>query len=408
MVKETKYYDTLGVGPSATADELKKAYRKLAMKYHPDKNPNEGERFKAISQAYEVLADEKKRKIYDEGGEEAIKEGGSGGGGHNPMDIFDMFFGTGRRGRQEGPKKGKDMVHQLSVTLNELYNGTTRRLALNKNVICSKCEGYGGKQGSETSCESCEGRGMKVRIQQIAPGMVQQIQSVCRECEGQGKWIKPQNRCKTCNGKKTVREREILEVHIDKGMEDGQQIRFAGQGDAEPGIEAGDIIIVLDEEKHDKFTRNGMDLQMKMELNLVEALCGCQKAIETLDKRFLVITLVPGEVIKEGEYKSIIGEGMPHAKNQFDKGRLIIQFSVTFPSDNWIAPDKIEQLEKLLPPRIEAMIPDDHDLCTLQRCDPNAQEGSSGRGGRRRQAYEQDDDDEEDGMGGQRVQCASQ
>jgi len=405
MVKETKYYDTLGVNPAATADELKKAYRKLAMKYHPDKNPNEGERFKAISQAYEVLADEKKRKIYDEGGEEAIKEGGSGGGGHNPMDIFDMFFGTGRRGRQEGPKKGKDMVHQLSVTLAELYNGATRRLALNKNVICSKCEGVGGKTGAETTCESCEGRGMKVRIQQIGPGMVQQIQSVCRECEGQGKWIKPQNRCKTCNGKKTVREREILEVHIDKGMEDGQQIRFGGQGDQEPGIEAGDIIIVLDEEKSEQFTRNGLDLTMKMQLSLVEALCGCQKVIETLDKRFLVITLIPGEVVKDGDFKYIINEGMPLTRNPFEKGKLIISFSVAFPTDNWISHDQIAQLEKLLPPRVEAMIPDSAEECNLQRCDPDAQEGSSGR--RRRAAYEEEDDDD-DGMQGQRVQCASQ
>jgi len=129
MVKDTKYYDILGVKPNSTPDELKKAYRKLAMKFHPDKNPNEGEKFKAISQAYEVLSDAKKREIYDRGGEDAIKEGGSGHSGRSPMDIFDMFFGGGG-GRSRGPQKGKDVVHQLQVSLEDLYNGSTRKLAL--------------------------------------------------------------------------------------------------------------------------------------------------------------------------------------------------------------------------------------------------------------------------------------
>ncbi|CAG2102161.1 unnamed protein product, partial [Medioppia subpectinata] len=149
MVKETQYYDILGVKPSCSADDLKKAYRKLALKYHPDKNPDEGERFKLISQAYEVLSDEQKRRVYDQGGEQAIKEGGSAGHGFSsPMDIFEMFFGMGGggRGRQErGPKRGKDVVYQMSVTLEELYNGTTRKLSIQKKVICDKCEGKGTK-----------------------------------------------------------------------------------------------------------------------------------------------------------------------------------------------------------------------------------------------------------------------
>jgi len=204
MVKETKYYETLGVSPTATPEELKKAYRKLAMKYHPDKNPNEGERFKAISQAYEVLADEKKRKIYDEGGEEAIKEGGGGGGGHNPMDIFNMFFGAGGGRSRDGPRKGKDCVHQLSVTLSELYNGATRRLALRKSIICTGCSGHGGKEGSVKKCDACQGSGMQMQIRHIAPGMVQQVQSVCRSCQGQGERINEKDRCKQCSGKKTT------------------------------------------------------------------------------------------------------------------------------------------------------------------------------------------------------------
>lgn len=232
MVKETKFYDILGVKPGCSADDLKKAYRKLALKYHPDKNPNEGERFKQISQAYEVLSDPEKKAIYDQGGEQAIKEGGVGGGFSSPMDLFDMFFGGGMgpsRGRRR-ERKGKDVVHQLTVSLEELYKGTVRKLALQKNVICDKCEGRGGKKGAVEQCPTCKGMGMQVQVQQLGPGMLQQIQTVCPECRGQGERINPKDRCKQCQGKKVVRDRKILEVHVDKGMVDGQKIVFNGEG----------------------------------------------------------------------------------------------------------------------------------------------------------------------------------
>lgn len=393
MVKETGYYDILGVKPSAAPDELKKAYRKLALKYHPDKNPNEGERFKLISQAYEVLSNEEKRKIYDQGGEQALKEGGSGGGGFtSPMDIFDMFFGGGRRRERE--KKVKDVIHQMSVSLEELYNGAVRKLALQKHVICSKCEGQGGKKPPE-KCPTCRGTGMQVRIQQLGPGMVSQMQSMCGDCRGQGERINPKDRCKTCEGRKVIKDRKILEVHVDKGMEDGQKVVFSGEGDQEPGLEPGDIIIVLDEKEHQTFRRVNNDLTLQMHIALVEALCGFQKPIKTLDDRTIVVSAIPGEIIKNADVKCVMGEGMPQYKNPFEKGRLLIQFLVDFPTQ--IPNERISKLEKILPARPEAIIPDESEECNLVEIERSQRH-------RRHNHSIYDDDDDESGQR-QHVQC---
>ncbi|XP_075068571.1 dnaJ homolog subfamily A member 4-like isoform X2 [Mixophyes fleayi] len=385
MVKETAFYDTLCVKPSATPDEIKKAYRKLALKYHPDKNPNEGEKFKLISQAYEVLYDPKKRDLYDQGGEQAIKEGGpSGGNFSSPMDLFDMFFGGG--GRMNREKRGKNVVHQLSVSLEELYNGKSRKLALQKNLICNKCEGHGGKKGAMGKCATCKGRGVQIHIQQIGPGMVQQIQTMCSDCSGEGERINPKDRCKQCNGKKVIREKKILEIHIKKGMKDGQKIVMHGEGDQEPDLEPGDVVIVLDQKDHEVFQRQDDNLVMKMEIPLVEALCGFKRTIKTLDGRILQIALVPGEVIKHGHLKCIQNEGMPLQRDPFEKGLLIIQFLVAFPADHWLEPAKLPLLEALLPPREEIMIADDMDEVELVEFDLKEQSRRS-----RGEAYLEDE-----------------
>lgn len=228
--------------------------------------------------------------------------------------------------------------------------------------------------------------------------MIQQIQSVCTECRGQGKRINPRDRCKQCQGKMMNRERKILEVHVDKGMVDGQKIVFSGEGDQDPVLEPGDIIIVLEEKEHAVFKRSGLDLVIRVELQLVESLCGFQKVIRTLDERDLVITALPGEVTKHGDVKCVLNEGMPQYKNPFEKGRLIVQFWVQFPSQ--LPPEVIPALENALPPRVEIMIPDQAEECVLLPFDPEQE----ARKRHHRNAYDEDD---EMGGPGQRVQCAT-
>jgi len=405
MVKEMKLYNTLGVTATATPTELKKAYRKLAIKFHPDKNPGNAEaseKFKEISHAYEVLSDEKKRQIYDEGGEQALKEGGGGGhSGHNPFDIFDMFFGGGggmggRRGHR-GPQKGKDVVHQLAVSLDDMCNGTTKKLQLSKNVICDKCDGRGGKPGSTQSCTSCRGQGVQIKVHRIGPGMVQQVQQVCRDCDGKGERINAKDRCKHCNGKKTQKTSKILEVHIDKGMQEGQKVTFRGEGDQEPGLEAGDVVIVLKEREHQTYTRQGNDLIMKMNISISEALTGFQRVVKTLDKREILITSPPGEVVQHGMVKAVSDEGMPRYRNPFSKGRLIIQFAVNFPASGWCTDEaKLKQLEKLLPQKTPVKVEEHFEEVTMDPYDPNER---SARGDYHHMHADEEEDDPRQGVG---------
>ncbi|CAI9565521.1 unnamed protein product [Staurois parvus] len=218
-----------------------------------------------------------------------------------------------------------------------------------------------------------KGRGIRVHVEQLAPGMVQQIQTMCSECRGEGQRINPKDRCKPCNGNKVVREKKILEVHIKKGMKDGQKIVFHGEGDQEPGSEPGDVVIVLDQRKHKVFQRQEDNVIMKMEIRLVEALCGFKKTIETMDGRTLLITSYPGEVIKHGHMKSIQNEGMPLQRDPFEKGLLIINFLVVFPDNDWIPTEKLHLLEALLPSREEVMVTDDMDIVELVELDPREQ-----------------------------------
>ncbi|XP_030043476.1 dnaJ homolog subfamily A member 1 [Microcaecilia unicolor] len=386
MVKETGYYDVLGVGPGASLDEIKRAFRRLALKYHPDKNPGEGDRFKQISQAYEVLTDTNKRELYDRGGEQALKgaDAESRAGFRSPMDIFDLVFGGMTRMRSRTERRGRPVIHELPVTLEDLYNGATRKLSLQKNVICPKCNGSGTREGTVSRCPKCRGTGMEVHVQQLGPGMIHQIQTMCSNCQGQGEWIRPRDRCRGCNSRKVARERKILNVHIDKGMRHGQKISFHGEGDQMPGLEPGDIVIVLDQKEHPTFQRQANDLIVKLEIDLVDALCGCRQTIRTLDNRILLVTSRQGEVIKPGDVKCIPNEGMPIYRHPFERGKLLVHFQVRFPEPGWL-PSK--QLQSFFPLPEEHMNTEVTEEVKLVDFDPSAERSRQYRG----EAYHEDD-----------------
>lgn len=383
MVRETKLYDVLGVRPDAAAEEIKKAYRKLALKYHPDKGNASDEKFKEVGQAFDVLGDPKKRDLYDRGGENALKEGGFDSQ-FSPMNIFDLFFGGG--GRSAGPRRAKDTIHQMPATLEQLYNGCTRKLSVTCNSACSKCEGRGGKPGSVKKCQHCRGTGVQRHIQQLAPGMVQQVQTMCSDCRGAREIIDPKDRCRHCQGMKYVEEQKVIEVYVKPGMDDGTRIKFSGQGDWEPDLEPGDFVVVIDEQEHSRFKRRGVDLYYTLNIELSEALCGLNRIIKTLDNRILSINVFPGEVIKPGTLRTIFGEGMPRNGNTLDKGQLIVEFRVNFPADNFLPESGITALRRLLPGPEPINIPAEAEEVTLMQF---VQE--TDRRGRRNDEYDEDE-----------------
>ncbi|KAK4299229.1 hypothetical protein Pmani_028490 [Petrolisthes manimaculis] len=385
MVKERTYYDRLGVNPTASPEELKKAYRLLSLQYHPDKNPEEGggEKFKLISQAYEVLSDPRKRRVYDEGGEEALQQGGGGGGGsRNPMDIFNMFFGGGmsgennnedeededddddgggggfgfpfglrgggRSGGGHGSGKPPPTKHRLVVSLEQLMVGGWRKLRLDRKRPCAACDGRGGRANAFTeTCTTCHGKGVKVSYQQLGPGLVE-MHGSCTSCGGAGRIIAKADQCTTCQGNRTINQTKVTQVLVERGMKDGTTIVLKGEGDQEPGQEeAGDVVIILQEKPHDTYVREGPHLHLDMKISLRESLCGVRRAVTTLDDRLLTLTTSPGGVIPPGGQLRVRDEGLPMLRNPYVRGDLIVEFQIDFPDK--VDADFISEFEAFFP-----------------------------------------------------------
>lgn len=389
--KDTKLYDVLGVPPTASPADLTRAYKQKARQYHPDRNqnsPDAEEKFKEVTAAYEVLSDAEKRQLYDRYGEEGLKEGGGRGGGG--FDLFSELFGMGGRGHG-GKRRGEDLVHRLPVTLEELYNGKETKLAMRKNVLCPECDGKGSsKPNAVVNCADCRGQGVKVTLRQVAPGMVQQLQMECSKCQGRGEIIRDKDRCKKCGGDKVVQEKKILDVYVEKGMSHKQKLTFSGEGDQEPNVIPGDVIVLLVQEPHPVFTRDGGDLIMEKEITLYEALCGFSFTITHLDGRILLVKSKPGEIIKPGDIKEIPNEGMPTHRQPFDKGVLVIKFNIKFPTS--IPAQHASTLANILPQPtpLGALKMEDVEEVSLQEY--GTARASNTRSHRRAEAYEEDDD----------------
>ena len=219
-----------------------------------------------------------------------------GGGGA----FGGMFGGMGGGMRDTGPKKAKTIMHTHKVSLEDIYRGKVSKLALQKSVICPKCDGRGGKEGAVRKCSGCDGAGMKTMMRQMGP-MIQRFQTVCPDCNGEGEIIRERDRCKQCNGKKTTVERKVLHVHVDRGVRSGTKIPFVGEGDQLPGVHAGDVIFEIEQKPHPRFERKEDDLFYHAEIDLVTALAGGVINVEHLDDRWLSIDIQPGEVISNGQ-----------------------------------------------------------------------------------------------------------
>lgn len=411
------YYNILGVDKTSSAGQIKKAYYKLAKDLHPDKNPDDEEKlqqFQALSHAYDVLSDPKKREIYDQFGEEGLQ----GQGGMDGSSIFDQVFGGGfgdmfgfgggggGRGRGRGGKqKGDNIAFKLGVSLKELYNGSVRKLKVNKQVICEKCEGKGAKsEGATQQCGGCNGRGVRIIRHQIGPGMVQQMQSVCGDCGGKGEVIDKKDRCTKCKGKKTIQEPKVIEVGIEKGMREGQKITFSQEGDQAPNTTPGDIIVVIAEREDadSPFLRHNDDLVYKKEISLLESLTGFEFLIEHMDGRTLVVRSKEGEVIETDTVRVIPSEGMPKHKNPFIKGNLLIHFTVVWPEPGSLSAKQIEALTTALPPKpkLPATLPMEAEEYVPEKFD-SARHDQQDHGGRR-EAYDEEEDH------GQQAGCVHQ
>ncbi|PUU76889.1 hypothetical protein B9Z19DRAFT_217011 [Tuber borchii] len=416
-------YEVLGIESSATKVEIKKAYHKAALSSHPDKVPEhereEAEnRFKNVSQAYEILSDDEKRARYDRFGMTDFTAGG-GMGGMGDVDLEEMLshvFGMGGMGGMgfpgmgpmpRGPggrkQKGKDVVQQYEVSLEELYKGKTVKLASTRNILCSLCKGSGGKDKAKAKkCANCSGRGWNQNLRQIGRGIVTQENVICVSCKGSGDVFREKDRCKKCKGNCVVEEKKVLEIYIPRGSKEGDKIVLQGEADEAPDHETGDIIFLLEEKEHDVFSRAGADLTAPLHVSLAEALTGFSRVVlKHLDGRGIQITHPKGKILKPGQVLKVEGEGMPLKKGD-GKGDLFLVVDIEFPVDGWV-PDA-DGIRKVLPEwtgeEVQAEQVDDVIFDPEGDIDDYGNSDEAGGGA----WVDEDDDDDEDSN----RQCAQQ
>lgn len=363
MATKRDYYEVLGVEKTASDAEIKKAYRKLAIQYHPDKNPGDKEaeeKFKEAAEAYSVLSDKDKRARYDQFGHAGM--GGAASGGFNDFtdfdlnDIFSSVFGHGFSGfsgfgggfgggrTQQRKFRGSDLRVKVKLNLKDIATGVEKKFKLKKYVVCNHCHGSGaeGDGGTET-CSTCHGTGSVTRTQQSIFGMMQ-TQSVCPQCNGEGKIIK--NKCKHCSGEGIVYGEEVVEVKIPAGVAEGMQLTVGGKGNAgkHNGI-SGDLLVVIEEETHPDLIRDENDLIYNLLLSVPTAVLGGTVEIPTIDNK-VKVKIEPGT--QPGKVLRLRGKGLPSVNSygySNGTGDLLVNVSVYIPQN--LSKDEKQAMEKM-------------------------------------------------------------
>jgi molecular chaperone DnaJ len=340
------YYDVLGVSKSATADEIKKAYRKMAIKYHPDKNPGDKaaeESFKEAAEAYEVLSSPEKKQRYDQFGHAANAAGAAGGsayGGMNMEDIFSQFgdiFGGGGGGFESffgggGQRSGRRVVRgsnlriKVKLTLDEIAKGVEKKIKVNKQVVCKTCDGSGAKDSSSIqTCKTCGGSGTVRRVTNTILGQMQ-TSSTCPTCNGEG--VQVTSRCTVCHGDGVVRGEETISINIPAGVSEGMQLSMSGKGNAAPrGGHPGDLIILIEEVSHETLKREGNNVVYDLHISFVDAALGSSVEVPTIDGK-AKIKIEPGT--QGGRILRLKGKGVPEV-NSYHRGDQLIYVNIWTP-----------------------------------------------------------------------------
>lgn len=345
MAEKRDYYEVLGVARNANADEIKKAYRKAAIKYHPDKNPGDKEaeeKFKEAAEAYDVLSNQDKRARYDQFGHAGMSGAAGGGfsgggfGGFSMEDIFSQFGdifgghfgGFGGGGSRGGARvsRGSDIRVKVRLTLSEIANGTTKKLKISKTIACDKCGGSGAKDSSSyATCSTCNGSGYVTRVENTFFGRMQ-TQGVCPTCGGSGKIITA--KCDKCGGEGVVRGEEVVEIKIPAGVGEGMAVTVSGKGNAarQGGI-AGDLLVMIEEEHNPELIRDGNDLIHNLNLTVTTCILGGEVEVPTIDGRAKI--KIPAGT-HAGKVFRLRGKGLPDV-NGYGRGDILIVVDITIP-----------------------------------------------------------------------------